>query len=135
MDREVRDQDKPLYSIGVAADLLEVHPRTLRLYEEAGLVAPARRGGRRLYSANDIKWLRCMRRLIHDEGVNIAGLQKLLRLAPCWEIRKKTCRDHRCCGDCALRENAAYNRRRRGRRREQRELPASGKRSPAENDN
>ena len=108
----IDDQDKPLYTIGVVADLLEVHPRTLRLYERAGLVAPSRRGGKRFYSANDIRWLQCMRRLIHDEGVNIAGLQKLLRLAPCWEIRKRTCREYRCCQSCDLHENEAYNRRR-----------------------
>jgi len=128
VERVVNDQDKPLYPIGVVADLLGVHPRTLRLYEEAGLVAPARRGGKRFYSANDVKWLRCMRRLIHDEGVNIAGLQKLLHLAPCWEIRKRTCREHHCCSNCGLRENEAYNRRRRGRQqRDKRDNLFAGK--------
>ncbi|MBN2231723.1 MAG: MerR family transcriptional regulator [Deltaproteobacteria bacterium] len=94
-----------MYPIGVVAELLDVHPRTLRLYERAGLVAPARRGGRRYYSALDLCWLRCMRRFIHDDGVNIAGLRKLLMLAPCWEIRRRTCREHRCCRRCALREH------------------------------
>jgi hypothetical protein len=95
--------EMPLYSIGVVAELLDVHPRTLRLYERAGLVAPARRGGRRYYSALDLCWLRCIRRFIHDDGVSIAGLQKLLVLAPCWEIRRRTCREYRCCHNCALR--------------------------------
>ncbi|MBN2333401.1 MAG: MerR family transcriptional regulator [Deltaproteobacteria bacterium] len=105
----LQDNNYPLYSIGVAADLLEVHPRTLRLYEQAGLLCPSRRGGKRFYSPNDLNWLRCLRRLIHDEGVNIAGLQKLLQFAPCWEIRRRTCREYRCCRTCILCHDEEYH--------------------------
>ena len=80
IESKVADNDYPTYSIGVVADLLEVHPRTLRLYEKAGLLFPSRRGGKRFYSRNDVHWLQCLRRLIHEEGVNISGLQKLLQL-------------------------------------------------------
>ncbi|MEA2110400.1 MAG: MerR family transcriptional regulator [Pseudomonadota bacterium] len=104
----VADNDYPMYSIGVVADLLQVHPRTLRLYEKAGLLFPSRRGGKRFYSRNDVSWLQCLRRLIHEEGVNISGLQKLLQLAPCWEIRQQTCREHHCCRHCALKGNSSY---------------------------
>ena len=104
----VADNDHPMYSIGVVADLLQVHPRTLRLYEKAGLLFPSRRGGKRFYSRNDVYWLQCLRRLIHEEGVNISGLQKLLQLAPCWEIRQQTCREYHCCRHCALKGNARY---------------------------
>jgi len=79
-------KDLPIYPIGVAAKLLGVHPRTLRIYEAEGLIIPAREGNRRLYSANDLTWIGCLRKLIHEEGVSIPGVKKLLRYAPCHEI-------------------------------------------------
>lgn len=79
-------KDLPIYPIGVAAKLLDVHPRTLRIYEEEGLIKPERIGNRRLYSTNDITWIGCLRKLIHDEGVSIPGIKKLLRYATCYEI-------------------------------------------------
>lgn len=78
--------ETPVYSIGVAAQILGVHPRTLRIYEEEGLVKPARKGNRRFFSANDITWIGCIRTMIHEEGISIPGIKKLLRYAPCWEI-------------------------------------------------
>ncbi|MBC8207683.1 MAG: MerR family transcriptional regulator [Desulfobulbaceae bacterium] len=78
--------DMAIYPIGVAARLLSVHPRTLRIYEEEGLVEPAHHGTRRLYSPNNVQWISCLRSLIHDEGISIPGLKKLLQFAPCWEI-------------------------------------------------
>jgi MerR family transcriptional regulator/heat shock protein HspR len=79
-------RELPIYPIGVAAKLLDVHPRTLRIYEDEGLIKPARVGNRRLYSANDLTWIGCLRRLIHDEGISIPGIKKLLRYATCYEI-------------------------------------------------
>lgn len=79
-------KDMPIYPIGVAAKLLDVHPRTLRIYEDEGLIKPAREGNRRLYSTNDITWIGCLRRLIHDEGISIPGIKKLLRYATCYQI-------------------------------------------------
>lgn len=78
--------DLPIYPIGVAARLLGVHPRTLRIYETEGLIKPAHRGSRRMFSPNDIKWIECLRSMIHDEGISIPGLKKLLSLIPCWEV-------------------------------------------------
>lgn len=79
-------KDLPIYPIGVAAKLLDVHPRTLRIYEDEGLIKPAREGNRRLYSTNDITWVGCLRKLIHDEGISIPGIKRLLRYATCYEI-------------------------------------------------
>ncbi|THB76350.1 MAG: MerR family transcriptional regulator [Desulfobulbaceae bacterium] len=76
----------PVYSIGVAAQILNVHPRTLRIYEDEGLIKPARKGNRRYFSQNDVVWIDCLRKMIHDEGISIPGIKKLLRYAPCWEI-------------------------------------------------
>lgn len=78
--------DLPAYPIGVAAQVLGVHPRTLRLYEAAGLLRPKRRGIQRLFSNNDLRWIQCIRRMIHDEGIGIVGIKRLLALAPCWEV-------------------------------------------------
>lgn len=78
--------DLPVYPISVASRLLNVHPRTLRIYEDEGLIKPERRGDRRLYSQNDIIWIGCLRSLIHDEGISIPGIKKLLQFASCHEI-------------------------------------------------
>lgn len=79
-------KDSPVYPISVAAKLLDVHPRTLRIYEDADLIKPERKGNRRLYSANDITWIGCLRKIIHTDGISIPGIQKLLRYATCYEI-------------------------------------------------
>ncbi len=87
--------DLPVYPISVAARLLNVHPRTLRIYEDEGLIKPERQGERRLYSQNDITWISCMRGLIHGEGISIPGIKKLLQFASCHEItdcpKEKSC--------------------------------------------
>jgi MerR family transcriptional regulator/heat shock protein HspR len=73
--------------MGVAANLLNVHPRTLRIYEEEGLIKPWRHGGKRMFSQNDLIWLQCLRKLIHEENLSIPGLKKLLELLPCWKLK------------------------------------------------
>ena len=78
--------DVAIYPIGVAARLLNVHPRTLRIYEQAGLIRPTIVGRRRMYSADDIRWVTCLRKIIHEDGISIAGLKKLMDYAPCWEV-------------------------------------------------
>ncbi len=79
-------EERPVYTIGTAAEILGVHPRTLRLYEEGGLIRPARKNNRRFYSTNDLKWIGCVRYMIHEQGLNQEGLRRLLALIPCWEI-------------------------------------------------
>jgi len=77
---------RPLYTISTAAELLGIHPRTLRLYEQAGLMRPARRNNRRLYTNYDLKWTTTIRLLIHKKGLNQEGLRRLLATIPCWEV-------------------------------------------------
>jgi len=89
--------DLPVYPIGVAARLLGVHPRTLRIYEAEGLVHPVTNGSRRLFSLNDVKWISCLRSMIHDQGISIPGLKRLLALAPCWEIGECPSEVHEIC--------------------------------------
>jgi MerR family transcriptional regulator/heat shock protein HspR len=92
----------PLYAIGIAAELLDVHPRTLRLYEASGLIKPARRNKRRLYTDHDLAWVRCVRYLIHEKGLNQEGLRRLLALIPCWDI--KQCSPAQCAS-CAAQQD------------------------------
>ncbi|MGB9711620.1 MAG: MerR family transcriptional regulator [Dissulfurimicrobium sp.] len=91
------DPDKPIFSIGAASAMLEVHPRTLRIYEEEELIRPTRRGQRRYYSLNDIQWITCLRSMIHDHGVSIAGLKKLLQYTACWNIVKCPMEKRKVC--------------------------------------
>jgi len=79
---------RPVYPISVAAELAGVHPRTLYMYEKQQLLLPARRGKWRFYSEDDLAWIRIIRYLLHEGGLNIAGLQRLLALIPCAEIRE-----------------------------------------------
>ena len=68
------DEKKAIFTIGVAAQMLDVHPRTLRIYEEEGLIAPMRKGKWRYYTMDDIKWIECLREMIHEHGISIAAL-------------------------------------------------------------
>src|SRR6266851_8875046 len=75
------DLDKPLYTISVAAEILETHPRTLMLYEDVGLVEPFRTAtNRRRYSQRDIRRLQVIQRLTREKGVNLAGVRHVLSL-------------------------------------------------------
>jgi MerR family transcriptional regulator, heat shock protein HspR len=76
-----RLMDQPRYMISVAADLVGMHPQTLRMYESKGLVRPARTpGGTRLYSDADVDRLRLIQRLTTELGLNLAGVEHVLRL-------------------------------------------------------
>ena len=76
----MEDKDRPLYLISVAADLAGVHPQTLRIYEQKGLVSPQRtRGNTRMYSQADIERLQLINELT-DEGINLAGVIRILDL-------------------------------------------------------
>ena len=73
--------DRPRYMISVAADLVGMHPQTLRLYETKGLVQPGRTpGGTRLYSESDLERLRLIQRLTTELGLNLAGVEQVLRM-------------------------------------------------------
>ena len=79
-------QDEAIFTIGMAAKILGVHQRTLRNYEEQGLVEPMRKGKWRYYSMRDIKWIECLREMIHEHGISINAVKKLLSYTPCWNI-------------------------------------------------
>jgi MerR family transcriptional regulator/heat shock protein HspR len=75
------DVDEPVFLISVAAELADMHAQTLRQYDRVGLVVPRRRpGGGRRYSLRDVAVLRAVQRLSQDEGINLAGIARILTL-------------------------------------------------------
>jgi MerR family transcriptional regulator/heat shock protein HspR len=75
------DENAPVFVISVAAQLAGMHPQTLRQYDRLGLVSPDRSAGRgRRYSARDVAQLREVQRLSQEEGVNLAGVKRILEL-------------------------------------------------------
>ena len=75
------NRGKPLYMIGVVSDMLKLHPQTLRFYERKGLIQPSRTVGRtRMYSAEDVEEISRVVRLTRDLGVNLAGVEIILKM-------------------------------------------------------
>jgi MerR family transcriptional regulator/heat shock protein HspR len=73
--------DRPRYMISVAADIVGMHPQTLRIYENKGLVRPQRTpGNTRLYSERDLERLRLIQKLTTEFGLNLAGVEQVLRM-------------------------------------------------------
>jgi MerR family transcriptional regulator/heat shock protein HspR len=77
----MHNYDEPVYLISVVSKILDIHPQTLRQYEREGLVSPSRTDGRmRLYSQRDIDKIKMILRLTRELGVNLAGVDIILRL-------------------------------------------------------
>ena len=81
------DLNRPRYIISIAAELASCHPRTLRIYEEEGLLSPQRRNNLRLYSEADIQRVRIIRFLTRRQRVNLAGVRVILQLEALGKIR------------------------------------------------
>src|SRR3954464_14902937 len=80
-DRTEKVSRRPVYVISVAASIVAAHPRTLRIYEDEGLICPARTPTNiRLYSDEDIRRITWIRHLTRDRGVNLAGIRLLFEL-------------------------------------------------------
>ena len=74
-------EDRPIYMISVAAELVGMHPQTLRIYESKGLVRPKRTAGNtRLYSERDVERLRVIQKLTTELGLNLSGVELVLKL-------------------------------------------------------
>jgi MerR family transcriptional regulator/heat shock protein HspR len=77
----VTERDRPRYMISVAAELVGMHPQTLRIYESKGLLRPRRTpGGTRLYSDADVERLQLIQQLTTELGLNLAGVERVLHL-------------------------------------------------------
>ena len=93
--------NQPLFPIGIVAELLDVHPETIRVWERSGVIKPLRRSGRRYYSEEDLKRLRFIKRLI-DEDLNLPAVRHHLRFYPCWQTKDCPACAHRSTyADCS----------------------------------
>ena len=88
----------PVYTIGIASKLTETSVHALRVYEKRGIVLPyITETNRRLFSKSDIERIKCIRKHLDEDGLNIAGIKALLATIPCWLIKpcsknsQKTC--------------------------------------------
>ena len=82
---------RPRYMISVAADIVGMHPQTLRIYESKGLIRPKRTAGNtRLYSEADIERLRLIQQLTNDLGLNLAGVEQVMQLQDEVERMRRT---------------------------------------------
>jgi len=101
--RDLASGDEPIHSISSVCKLIKIHSRTLMKYEKLGLIKPFRdpKNNRRLYSNNDIKWITCITKLVHEDGFSLKSLNYVLSLAPCWIVKG--------CPEETRKECQAYN--------------------------
>jgi MerR family transcriptional regulator/heat shock protein HspR len=86
--RWLPDSHKAVYTISIAAELLGCHPRTLRIYEQVGLIQPKRTGKRyRLYSQHDLTMIKKLCALMHSRRLTLAGVKAMLDMAERFEIQ------------------------------------------------
>ena len=89
--------DEPLYPIGIASKLVGVCSATLRIWERKGLVSPGRLGKNRYYTDAEIVRLKHVRSLLHDKGLNLAGVKDIIDHSFCWEIKDCEIDERRKC--------------------------------------
>lgn len=90
--------DRPLFTISSAAEILNVSVHTLRMYEKEGLIIPFRKeSGHRLYSDSDIKRLSCIREAINEKKISIQGIKTIYSFIPCWKIKGCSQEDRSKC--------------------------------------
>jgi hypothetical protein len=92
-----QSKDELLYTVTEAARLLGLSTQTLIMYGKRGLVFPLRNGRKRLFSTTDVKWINCVRELIHVNKFSIEAVKMLLEYAPCWEIKDCPVEQHADC--------------------------------------
>ena len=92
------DPNNPKYTISSAANLLNISVHTMRMYEREGLILPYKKeSGQRLYSDKDLERIKCIRRTINEDKINIEGIRRILALIPCWSIVNCSLSDRKDC--------------------------------------
>ena len=90
---------EPIYTLSIASKLSGIPTHSIRQYIERGLILPYKTdGNRHLFSEVDIRRLKCIKRSLTEDGVNIAGIRSILALIPCWAIRPCSPEDREKCG-------------------------------------
>lgn len=89
---------EPKYTIGVAASKLGISVHSLRQYEREGLILSFKTStGRRIYSDLELEKIKCIKKMIKDEGLNFEGIRRLFALTPCWKLRKCSKKSEKEC--------------------------------------
>ncbi|KPK92538.1 hypothetical protein AMJ80_06545 [bacterium SM23_31] len=89
---------EPIFPIGVAAKMVGVSPSTLRMYETEGLLIPYKTTTKmRLFTEEDLDWIRYIRSLIKKDKLSVEGIRRILSLIPCWKIRNCTPEARKSC--------------------------------------
>ena len=92
------NKDEPQVPIGIVARKFNISVHTLRLYEAEGLILPYKtKTKRRYYSQADIDRIGCIRKMIEEKGLNLAGIKSLLAIVPCWELLPCTVAERETC--------------------------------------
>lgn len=92
------DANSPVYTLGVASKISHIPAHSIRQYIDRGLLIPYKLDSKRhLFSANDIKRIQNIHILIHEKGLNFAGIRALMGMVPCWAMRKCSASDRQSC--------------------------------------
>jgi len=96
--KKIKSEEDKFYPIGMVARIFSISVASLRLYEAEGLIIPFKsKGGHRLYSDEDLKRIKCIRNMIEDKGLNLAGIRMMLSTIPCWELKPCSMKDRKSC--------------------------------------
>jgi len=88
MDTRIETDYSPVYTIGITAELTSTSVHAIRMYEKKGIILPhITKSNRRLFSKIDVERIKCIRKHIDEDGLNIAGIKALLATIPCWLIK------------------------------------------------
>ena len=88
----------PVYTIGITSELTETSVHALRMYEKRGIILPyVTKTNRRLFSKSDIERIKCIRKHLDEDGLNIAGIKALLATIPCWLIKPCSQNSQKIC--------------------------------------
>ncbi|MGD9487240.1 MAG: MerR family transcriptional regulator [Calditrichaceae bacterium] len=95
---EKKGQKNVLYPIGMVAKIFDISVATLRLYEAEGLIIPRKsKGGHRLFTEVDLDRIHCIRDMIDEKGLNLAGIRMMLSAIPCWELKPCSLEERQSC--------------------------------------
>lgn len=111
------DDNSPVYTLGVAAQLADTPAHSIRQYIDMGLLLPYKLESKRhLFSRNDIERLKLIKKLIRDKGLNFSGVRTLMAMIPCWAIRECSEEDRTMCDAYADNFQPCWEASKKGRR-------------------
>jgi MerR family transcriptional regulator/heat shock protein HspR len=97
-DQFIKEESRPLYTLVIASQLSGIPAHSIRQYIDKGLLIPYKLESKRhLFSAIDVNRLKHIHKLIHEQGLNFAGIRTMMSMIPCWAIRECSQTDRKDC--------------------------------------